>query len=249
MELQRPLRGRKFINQARSHTMSSSISSVGGYASTMMGMSRPQRPDSSKLAEDLFSQIDTTGKGYIEKADLESAFQQVTSTSSSSSADELFSSLDSDGDGKITQDEMSSSLKSLMDSLDSQFQSMRMSEAMSGTGRMPPPPPPENDSGFTKEELQSQLDEVGSSDSKRASLISNVIENFDTADADGDGRVTFKEAMALEQASSSSSSTSSSTSASTSTTEAQLMQQIMKLAQAYGLFAQRDEASGVSAVA
>ncbi|MBI5784486.1 MAG: EF-hand domain-containing protein [Rhodocyclales bacterium] len=218
-------------------------------------MQRPPRPDSSKLAQDLFSQIDTTGKGYIEKSDLASALQQVNSTGSTSSADELFTSLDSDGDGKVTQDEMSSGLKSLMDSLDSQFQSMRMNEAMGG---MPPPPPPENDTGFTKEELQSQLDEIGSSDSQRAGLLSSVIENFDTADADGDGKVTFKEAMAFQESSGSSSTGTASTgdgtatgsTTSSSSSDAQLMLQIMKLAQAYGLFGgEEHQSAGVSAVA
>lgn len=231
--------------------MSSSIGSIGSYSSSMMGMQRPPRPDSSKLAEDLFSQIDSTGKGYIEKSDLESALQQVNSTGSSS-ADELFTSLDSDGDGKVTQDEMTSGLKNLMASLDSQFQSMGMNEAMGGM----PPPPPENDAGFTKEELQSQLDEIGSSDSKRSGLISKVIENFDQADANGDGKVSFKEAMAYDQSgtssatgTTSSSGTTSTSSTSGSSSEAQLMLQIMKLAQAYGLFGAEQKSSSVSAVA
>ena len=231
--------------------MSSSIGSIGSYSSAMTGMSRPPRPDSSKLAEDLFSQIDSTGKGYLEKSDLESAFQQVSSANGAS-ADELFTSLDSDGDGKVTQDEMSSGLKSLMDSLDSQFQSMRMSEAMGGMGGMPPPPPPENDAGFTKEELQSQLDEVGSSDSKQSSLLASVIENFDTADTDGDGKVSFREAMAYEQSSAtatSSDAATASTASSGDTNEAQLMLQIMKLAQAYGLFGEDQKSSSVTAVA
>jgi Ca2+-binding EF-hand superfamily protein len=230
--------------------MSSSISSIGSNISMMMGMQRPPRPDSSKLAEDLFAQIDTTGKGYIEKSDLATALQQVNS-SSSSSADDLFDSLDSDGDGKVTQDEMSSGLKSLMDSLDSHFQSMRMNEAMGAMGGMPPPPPG-NDAGFTKEELQSQLDEIGSSDSKRSSLISKVIENFDTADTNGDGKVSFKEAMAYDQSSKSSSSGTTSSSDTTSTassSEAQLLLQIMKLAQSYGLFGEEQKSSSVSAVA
>lgn len=243
--------------------MSSTISSVGSYSSMMTGMSRPSRPDSTKLAEDLFSKIDTTGKGYIEQSDLEAAFGQVSSTSGTSTADELFTTLDSNSDGKVTQDEMSSGLKSLMDTLDSQFQSKRMSDAMGATGNMPPPPPPENDSGFTKEELQTQLDQVGSTDSTSSSLLSKVIENFDKADTDGDGKVSLKEAMAYDQSTSSTtSSTSSSTTgsdsstsstsgtSSTSSSEAQLMLQIMKLAQAYGLFGhEKGDSSSVSAVA
>jgi Ca2+-binding EF-hand superfamily protein len=238
--------------------MSSGIGSIGSYSSSMMGMQRPSRPDSSKLAEDLFSQIDSTGKGYIEKSDLESAFKQVTSTSSSSS-DELFTSLDSNGDGKVTKDEMSSSLKSLMDSLDSQFQSMRMSDAMGAAGAngSRPPPPPENDAGLTKEELQSQVSQIGGSDSKRSGLISTVIENFDKADTNGDGKVSFKEAIAYDQSGTSASTgttsstdtTASSGSSSTSSSEAQLMLQIMKLAQAYGLFGEEQKLSSVSAVA
>lgn len=233
--------------------MSSSISSIGSYASTMamMGMQRPPRPDSSKLASDLFSQIDSSGKGYIEQSDLEAAFEKVGSTTGTSTS-ELFTSLDSDGDGKVTQSEMSSGLQSLMDTLDGQFQSMRMSDAMGGTGGMPPPPPPENDSGFTKDELQSQLDEIGSSDSKRASLLSSVIANFDKADTDGDGKVSFKEAMAYDQSNTTSSSDSTSTASSTGsngTSEAQMMLQVMKLAEAYGLFGLRQNSSTVSTVA
>jgi Ca2+-binding EF-hand superfamily protein len=231
--------------------MSSSIGSIGNYSSAMTGMSRPSRPDSSKLAQDLFSQIDSTGKGYIEKSDLESAFQQVSSANGAS-ADELFTSLDSNGDGKVTQDEMSSGLKSLMDTLDSQFQSMRMSDAMGAAGASGgmPPPPPQNDTGFTKDELQSQLSEIGSSDSKRSSLISKVVENFDKADTNSDGKVSFKEAMAYDQSGTSASTgTTSSSDTSASSSEAQLMLQIMKLAQAYGLFGEDQKSSSVTAVA
>lgn len=222
--------------------MSNTISSIGASLGMMMGMGRPQRPDSSKLATDLFSQIDTTGKGYIEKSDLESAFSQVSSSGSTSTADQLFSTLDSDSDGKVTQDELTAGIKKLSESLESQFQNQRMNEAMAGMGGMGgmPPPPPENDTGFTKEELQSQLDEIGGSDSARSSLISNIVQNFDAADTDGDGRVSFKEAMAYDQSASSGSSISSAVSGSTDSTtsasisDAQLMLKILQLMHAYG---------------
>lgn len=227
--------------------MSNSISGIGGMSSMMMtGMQRPPRPDSSQLAEDLFSKIDSTGKGYIEQADLEAALE---SANASTSADKLFSSLDGDGDGKVTQDEMTSGLKTLMSALDSQFQSGRMSEAMGGMPP-PPPPPPEGDTGFTADELQAQLDEIGDTDSARSSLISNIIENFDAADTDGDGKVTFQEAMAYDQSTGSGSSDGTmSTASASASSEAQLMSQIMKLAEAYGLFAHRSGSSGVTEVA
>ena len=235
--------------------MSSSISSISSYASTMalMGMQKPQRPDSSKLAADLFSQIDSTGKGYIEQSDLEAAFEKVGSTTSTS-ADELFSSLDSDGDGKVTESEMTSGLQSLMESLDSQFESMRMSEAMGAMGAMPPPPPPpENDTGFTQEELEAQLEEIGDTDSERSALLTSVIENFEAADVDGDGKVTFQEAMDYQQSSATTAASSetgtTSSSGSTGLTEAELMLQVMKLVEAYGLFGLQQESSTLSTVA
>ena len=125
----------------------------------------------------------------------------------------------------------------LADALDSQFEQSRMQ------GAMPPPPPPQNDTGFTKDELTEQLSEIGSSDSGRASFISNVVENFDEADANGDGKVTFQEAMAYNESSSSSSSASSSSSSSTTSssssttssqvTDAQVFRQLMDLLRTY----------------
>jgi Ca2+-binding EF-hand superfamily protein len=221
----------------------------------------------SSLASYLFAKIDTGSKGYIEKTDFESAFSKVSSTTSTSSADELFSKLDSNGDGKLTQDEMSTSIQKLADALDSQFQSMRMAGAMGGGGM--PPPPPANDAGFTKEELQSQLDSIGSSDSTGSSLISKIISNFSAADTNGDGKVSLQEAMAYDQSNPSSSATASSggttssatssgssaTSSSDTTALAQaaqemkLMLTIMQLMNAYQSSATASATSSVSALA
>ena len=217
----------------------SSIASLYSEASSQ----RRQRPDASTMAEDLFTKLDTTGKGYIEQSDLTSAISGLSSTSSSAnSASELFSQLDSDGDGKVTQDELTTSLQKLAESLDSQFDEMRMQ------GGMPPPPPPsESDAGFTEEELTDQLAEIGGTDSARASLISNVVNNFDAADTDEDGKVSFQEAIAYDKANpaSSSSSTTDSTNstdstssatsvASSDTTDAQVFRQLMDLLRTYG---------------
>lgn len=183
----------------------------------------------SSMASQLFSKLDTSGQGYLSKTDLESAFSKIGSTSSSSSsstseADELFSKLDSDSDGKVTQQEFTDTLTKLADQLTSAalqsgggMPGMGMGGGMSGMGGgMSPPPPPENDSGFTKDELQSQLDEIGSSDSKRSSLISKIVQNFDAADTDGDGKVSFKEAQAYDQSTSTTSTSSSATSSTSS---------------------------------
>lgn len=220
----------------------STIGSVSSsYASSVMSH-RPPRPDASKMADQLFSQLDTTSKGYLEKSDLQSAFSQISSTSGSSSnsgasVDDVFKQLDSDDDGKITKDELSTSLKKLADQLDSQFDQMRMShQGSQGAQGMPPPPPPggRNDTGFSKDELQSQLSDIGSSDSTRSDLITEIVNNFDKADTDSDGKVSFQEAIAYDQKTSSSSTGSTSAnSASTASSEQAIMKRIVELMQAY----------------
>ena len=159
-----------------------------------------------------------------------------SNSGNTASVDEVFKQLDANTDGKVTKQEMSDSLTKLAEQLDSQFNSMRTS----GMGGMPPPPPPPQGSdsaGFTKDELQSQLDEIGSSDSKRSSLISNIVSNFDEADTDGDGKVSMQEAMSYDQANQTSSSASTKSGSATNS-EASVMMKIMQLVQAYGGFGQ-----------
>lgn len=194
----------------------------------------------SSMASSLFAKLDTKKQGYFELSDLKSAFETIQDQQSQ--PDEVFAMLDGNGDGKVTQSELTSSMQSVADSLDAQFNDMRMSMAMAGSGMMPPPPP-QNDTGFSKDELSSQLEEIGSSDSKRASLISSIVANFDQADADGDGKVSFREAMAYDQSNSSASATgtvaaSTGSSGSSGTTssrdEEAFLARLMQLMQAYG---------------
>ena len=207
-----------------------------------------QRPDPSQMASKLFAKLDSKNQGYIEKSDLQSAFDQISGAGNSgntASVDEVFKQLDGNGDGKVTKQEMSDSLTKMAEQLDSQFNSMRASGqgGMQGMGGMPPPPPPQgaDSAGFSKDELQSQLDAIGSSDAKRSSLISNIVSNFDKADTDGDGKVSMQEAMAFDQSSKSSSAASTATdsgsvaaSSSGTNSEANVMMKIMQLMHAYG---------------
>lgn len=178
--------------------MSMSIGSSTSTTSAMMfsraGATR-QRPDASKLADDLFSKLDTQSKGYLEASDLATALGSSSSTStdssSTASANEVFKALDSDSDGKLTKSELTSGLKQVQEQLDSQFQAMRTK----GKGDMPPPLPPEGeeDTGLSQDEM----DEVASSttDSKLADMMKTLSSNFEAADTDGDGKVTRSEAM------------------------------------------------------
>lgn len=241
---------------------------------------------SSTMASQLFSRLDTSSKGYLEKSDLTSAFSKISSNSSSSSStsvDDVFAALDSDSDGKVTESEFSSTLAKLQEQLESNFRQSQTQGSQGGHGGHGgmggpggaggpqgaggmPPPPPANDQGFTQDELKSQLDEIGSSDSQRSSLISKIVDNFSAADSDSDGKVTFQEAMAYDQStqstsssgssststgsdSSASSSSSSSASSSSSTTSAsnseqEIMFKIMQLMHAYG----RPEQSSLSSL-
>lgn len=178
-----------------------SISSINSSSSAMMSGAM-KRPDPAKMAEDLFSKLDTAGKGYIEKSDLQTALgnmSQSDSSSSSTSADDMFSKMDSDGNGKVTQEEMSATIQKIASELDGQSPRMRMQ------GDMPPPPPPGGAQGAQKS---------SSSDS------SNSSQDIDLADANEDGTVSAKEAQAYA-ASQASSDTSS-----TSSADAQLMQML-----------------------
>lgn len=223
--------------------MAMSIGSTSSYASALNQTTRPPRLDPSKMAEKLFSQLDTQNKGYLDTADFANALQGLssktstsstttastsgtgltassTNTSSSVSADQVLSALDTNGDGKVTKDEMSSNLKKMAAELDSQFNAMRMAQAGGQAGGMPPPPPRDsdrdgdNDAGMSKD----QLTQVASTttDSKLAALTSKMASNFDAADTNGDGKVSRTEAMAYDQKTQSTSSTAS-TSKTTST--------------------------------
>ncbi|WP_341676048.1 EF-hand domain-containing protein [Niveibacterium sp. SC-1] len=242
----------------------STISGVSGssaYAYQGLESSNTRRrPDPSQMASDLFDKLDSGGKGYIEAADLQSALSGLQNGSSTGSAnddaDKLFSALGSDGDGKLTKQEMSDSLTKLADQMDAQFQQSRMSQAIGEAGgNRPPPPPPGggggDDKGMTKDQLSSMASGVEDQSSSQASDLNALVQNFDAADTDKDGKVSFKEAMAYKEAQAAKSGTSSdgssTSSASGSDSNATLMHRLMQLAQAYGI-GKPEEGSGTRAI-
>ena len=188
----------------------------------------------SPMSSLLFSRLDTKSQGYLEKSDLATAFSQIAdSGKGSASVDDVFTALDSDSDGKVTQDEFSSVLAQLEEQLASS-RSRPGHGGPQGAGGMPPPPPPGDDAGFTKEELTSQLESADSSDTARTELISKVVQNFEAADADGDGKVSFQEAMAYDQSTQTATASDSSSGADrAASSEAQVMMKILQLMHAY----------------
>lgn len=146
------------------------------------------RTSGSGFAEALLTSMDSDGSGSVDSAEFSSAALAL-SISDESAISSAFSSLDSDGDGTISQEELSASLS----------QSSGMV-----AGSMPPPPPPPSsseseDTGYTQEELTAMAEDVGLSDSNLASLLESVIENFDEADANEDGKVSSAEAQAYKE--------------------------------------------------
>ena len=180
---------------------------------------------SSSQMSQLFSRLDSKCQGYLEKSDLASAFGAI-SGGDDSAVDEVFAAFYTDSDGKVTESEFASTLSKLQEELDAQFGQMRMQGGM-------PPPPPAGDEGFTQEELAAQLEEIGDADSDRASLIADVVANFEAADSDGDGKVSFREARAYDESQQSSASAASAGTQAVSS-ESQVMMKIMQLMQAYG---------------
>jgi len=192
----------------------------------MGGMNGMQRPDPSKMADKLFSKLDTKGQGYIEKSDLQSAFDQVSSNKSTGktpSVDDVFKALDGDGDGKVTKQEMSDSVTKLADQLDSQFQSMRMS----GKGGM---------GGLSKSDIGSMADSATGSASQ---ALNTLAQNFDAADTNQDGEISAQEAMAYQLSNETTLSSSDAQS-----DDARVMARIMELAASYGAFSQDEQTRG-----
>ncbi|NEX60024.1 EF-hand domain-containing protein [Noviherbaspirillum galbum] len=220
----------------------------------------------------LFSTLDTRKQGYIEQSDLQSAFDQIGSTTSSTASASgtqstdvaaLFKQLDGDTDGKVTQSELTKALTKVAEQLDGQFNQSRMERGMhgmhggghggpGGLQGMPPPPPPSSSSssssssdgtnavdaaGFTKDELSAQLQETGSSDSRRSKLLNSLVNNFDKADTDGDGKISAKEAHSFAHAQKHAKAAGSDGTAAATTgddQQARVAMQLLKLLQAYG---------------
>lgn len=230
------------IASTEEHAMSNSISGMGGNNAMMMqGMRAMKRPDPAQMADALFSKLDTSGQGYLQKSDLQTAFDKVSSSSSSSntapSVDEMFKQLDSNSDGKVTKQEFSDTLKKVADQLDGQFQSMRMSGGLQGGGMggMAGVPPGGDRGGLTKDQASAAAEGVKSSDGQASKALANLAKTFDKADTNQDGKVSLQELLAYEQKTSSASSSLSTEASSSSANgdSAKVMTQIVKLMQAY----------------
>lgn len=200
--------------------------SINGYGSAMqVNAYRCQQPppDPTTMVEQAFTNLDVAGKGYLDQTDLETAV-----SSSGGDANALMTALDSDGDGKVTEAEMQATLQQMFSTRDRGQFDMRMAGAMP-----PPPPPPEDtDEGFTVDQLSQMAADLEETDSQRASEFASLVESFDSADADGNGKLSRDEAMTFLFGDND--TTTTSTTMSVETEEQNLTRQLMALVKSYG---------------
>lgn len=180
---------------------------IGIAASVFQAIQSANRPDpATQKADQLFSQLDVAGKGAIDGADLQSAFDRIAAKTTIK-ADQLFSKLDANSDGALSKDEFSSSINRLAEQLDQHFMHSRMYGAQA------------SNTGFSKDEL--------------TGLASNVANNFSIADSDGNGKISVQEAANFGKANSTASLSGSSLPPAESQ-NVELMLQVLRLMQVYG---------------
>ena len=189
------------------------IGLISSVISAVRAFSPPEAPQAAQpqqKADRLFAELDAMGQGALQRADLEKAFDKIADKATAG-ADKLFAKLDADGDGTITKNEFTGSINKLADQLDHHFMRMRLQ----GDGAAPPPAA---DAGFSRDDL--------------TGLVSNIAGNFDKADANGDGRVSLREARAFGQ---SVAGTGGLSPAFGENGNVELMLQVVRLMQAYGI--------------
>ncbi len=192
------------------------IGIVSSVIQAVRAFSPPEAPQQTQQpqqkADRLFEELDAMQQGFIQRSDLQTAFDRIATTTSSN-ADALFARLDADGDGAITRNEFSGSISRLADQLDSQYMRQRLHGGNAA-------PPPAAEAGFTREDL--------------TGLVSNIASNFERADANGDGRVSIGEARAFERSNTLASATSA-PSAGADGRSVEMMLQVVRLMQSYGI--------------
>jgi hypothetical protein len=178
----------------------------------------------------VFQKLDTQQKGYLEQADFSAALSQLQQSADDGQSAEWFSQLDADQDGKLTSDEFSTSVSEQLYNAQGKF-------GMPGGGPqgMPPMgPPPGEDEGKTVDELSAMVEELSSTDSKAAAGLQSIIDQFDSADANKDGKVTMQEAQALKQQGQSKTDSTTTTASTEDSSQLRLQQTLMQLMKTYG---------------
>lgn len=178
----------------------------------------------------VFQKLDTQQKGYLEQADFSAALSQLQQSADDDQSAAWFSQLDADQDGKLTSDEFSNSVSEQLYNAQGKF-------GLPGDrpqGMPPMGPPPGEDEGKTVDELSAMVEELSSTDSKAAAGLQSIIDQFDSADANKDGKVTMQEAQALKQQSQTKTDSTTTTASTEDSSQLRLQQTLMQLMKTYG---------------
>lgn len=168
-------------------------SAIGGSCSATSAM---RTTGSTGFAGKMFDALDTKKQGYLSEADIQSALSSTPSTSSS--AKDVLAALDGDGDGKVTKAEFTDAIDKMAQQLGEQMMRSRIAHGRGPAGPPAGKPPSVDGAGFTKDELSAMASKASSNSAKSQSLQS-LVANFDAADTDGDGKVSFAEARAFRE--------------------------------------------------
>ncbi|MTW20120.1 EF-hand domain-containing protein [Allochromatium palmeri] len=108
------------------NTITSSMSDIGSKLYGAANAITQDYQERNKTLEQVFSTLDTEGKGYLDASDFETAFEALGLGESSEESDEnltlpgvedVVAALDMDGDGKVSSGDLSEGMRSLTDSL------------------------------------------------------------------------------------------------------------------------------------
>jgi Ca2+-binding EF-hand superfamily protein len=144
----------------------------------MLTSMQSRGPDPAKLQQRLFAKLDGNGDNAIDKTELKSFLDYVSSKTGGESVDSdaLLKTIDTDGSGSISSDELSENGKALFDQLRDQLMSAQLSSSSAA-----PPPPPGSPPG-DPEEMFASIDSNGD-----GSIAKSELETFLADRSQGDG--------------------------------------------------------------
>ncbi len=214
--------------------MVSSINSSSA-AYSQMQISRPPKPDASKMAAKMFRLLDTKNQGFIDKDELSTALQKVDQSASGSApltADDAFKQLDTNGDGQISKQEFADDLKKMLDDVDAQRQAaggVHHAGHHHGTGAMSFA---DASAGLSKDYLSSAA--AAATDPSAKNQLDDLIANFTAIDTDQDSKVSAKEVLAYKQAQFSAQQATTTPAASNQAADLKMLRMIMQITNSYG---------------
>lgn len=196
-------------------------------------MSPPPKLSQDQLKADasaVFQKLDSQQKGFLEQADFSAALSQLQQSADDDQSAAWFSQLDADQDGKLTSDEFSTAVSEQLYNAQGKFGMQGSASPTMPQGMPPMGPPPGEDGGKTVDELTAMVEELSATDSKAAAGLQSIIDQFDSADQNKDGKVTMQEAQALKQQQ----DTGSSSTMTADSGQLKLQQTLMQLMKTYG---------------